>query len=100
MRLKAITLQNFRRYRERTVIRIDNLTAFIGRGDAGKSTILEALDIFFEGGSVKIEPADACTSGIPSDVRIGAIFTELPEALDIARHRPRGTHNAGSRALT
>lgn len=85
MRLKAITLQNFRRYRERTVIRIDRLTAFIGRGDAGKSTILEALDIFFEGGSTKIEPADACTTGNTTDVRIGAIFTDLPEALDIDR---------------
>ena len=85
MRLKAITLQNFRRYRERTVIRIDRLTAFIGRGDAGKSTILEALDIFFEGGSTRIEPADACTSGIAKDVRIGAIFGDLPKALDIDR---------------
>ena len=60
LRLKALTLQNFRRYRIRTVIDIDEVTAFIGRGDAGKSTILEALDIFFEGGVIKIDPADAC----------------------------------------
>ena len=85
MRLKALTLQNFRRYRSRTVIDIDEVTAFIGRGDAGKSTILEALDIFFEGGVIKIDPADACISGEAKDVRIGAIFTNLPEKLDLDR---------------
>ena len=85
MRLKAVTLQNFRRYRIRTVIDIDEVTAFIGRGDAGKSTILEALDIFFEGGVIKIDPADASISDNATDVRIGAIFTDLPEKLDLDR---------------
>ncbi len=28
----------------------DNLTVFVGKHDIGKSTILEALDIFFNGG--------------------------------------------------
>ena len=88
MRLKALTLQNFRRYRHRTVIGIDSLTAFIGRGDAGKSTILEALDIFFEGGAVKIEASDACVFGDAKDVRIGAILTDLPETLDLDRGAP------------
>lgn len=85
MRLKAVTLQNFRRYRDRTVVPIDTLTALIGRGDAGKSTILEALDIFFEGDTVKIERADASTSGDARDVQIGAVFTGLPAALDLDR---------------
>ena len=85
MRLKAITLQNFRRYRERTVIDINTLTAFIGRGDAGKSTILEALEIFFEGSSAKIESADASTSGDARNVRVGAVSTDLPETLDLDR---------------
>lgn len=85
MRLKAVILENFRLYRERTVIPIDHLTAFIGRNDSGKSSILEALDIFFESGTVKIEPGDACTSGEPKNVRIGAVFTDLPEALDLDR---------------
>ena len=85
MRLKALTLQNFRRYRDRTVISIDSLTAFIGRGDAGKSTILEALDIFFEGGAVKIDASDACVFGDAKDVRIGVILTDLPETLDLDR---------------
>ena len=85
MRLKAVTLQNFRRYRDRIVIPIDKLAAFIGRGDAGKSTVLEALDVFFEGGTVKVESADACIAGDTRDVRIGAVFTDLPAALDLDR---------------
>jgi putative ATP-dependent endonuclease of OLD family len=85
MRLKAIVLENFRRYRDRTYIPIDQLTAFIGRNDAGKSTILEALDIFFEGDTVKIEPGDACTSGDAKNVRISAVFDDLPKVLDLDR---------------
>lgn len=83
MKLKAVTLQNFRRYREHTTIPIDQLTAFIGRNDAGKSTILEALDIFFEGGTVKPDPGDASKGGESANVRIGAVFTNLPATLDL-----------------
>jgi hypothetical protein len=85
MRLKAVTLENFRRYRERTVIPIGQLTAFIGRNDVGKSTILEALDIFFEGEAVKIESADAYVGSESKIVKIGAIFGDLPASLDLDR---------------
>lgn len=83
MKLKAVTLQNFRRFKPRIVVPIEGLTAFIGRNDVGKSTILEALDIFFEGGTIKIDPRDASTNGESANVRIGAIFGDLPPALDL-----------------
>lgn len=83
MKLKAVILHNFRRYRERTIIPVDQLTAFIGRNDAGKSTILEALDIFFEGGTVKADSGDASKGGDSANVRIGAVFTDLPANLDL-----------------
>jgi len=70
-------------YKGRTLIPIDQLTAFIGRNDVGKSTVLEALDIFFEGGTVKIEPGDACTTGDARNVCITAVFTGLPDAFDL-----------------
>ena len=47
MKLKRLILENFRGYYGRTEIDFDDLTAFIGKNDVGKSTILEALDIFF-----------------------------------------------------
>lgn len=46
MRLTTLKLKNFRGYRGETVVGFDDLTAFVGKNDVGKSTILEALDIF------------------------------------------------------
>lgn len=46
MKLHSLKLKNFRGYREETNIVFDDLTVFIGKNDVGKSTILEALDIF------------------------------------------------------
>jgi hypothetical protein len=47
MKLKSIILENFRAYKDRTEIQLDNLTVLIGKNDAGKSSVLDALDIFF-----------------------------------------------------
>jgi putative ATP-dependent endonuclease of OLD family len=88
MIVKSLILENFRSYRERTIIPFSQLTGFIGRNDAGKSTILEALDIFFEGGVVKIESADASKGGNPKNVRIGVIFAELPNQLVLDSNAP------------
>lgn len=80
MKLAAVILENFRGYCQPTRIEIDeDLTAFIGKNDAGKSTILEALEIFFNDG--KPEQGDACVHGSATDIRIGCAFTELPAVL-------------------
>lgn len=81
MKIKALVLENFRSYRQRTTIPFSQLTGFIGRNDAGKSTVLEALDIFFEGNVVKIDSADASMGGDARNVRIGVIFNDLPAQL-------------------
>ena len=88
MHIKAVILENFRAYKDRTTIPIGALTAFIGKNDAGKSTILEALDVFFEGGTVKIESADASKGGDPKSVRIGVIFSDLPTQLVLDSNSP------------
>lgn len=47
MKLKSVRLRNFRGYQSECIIYMDNaITGFIGKNDAGKSTVLEALDIF------------------------------------------------------
>lgn len=51
MKIKFVKIKNFRGYRKEVVVNFDNLTAFVGKNDIGKSTILEALDIFFNEGS-------------------------------------------------
>jgi predicted ATPase len=88
MLIKAIILENFRAYKTRIVVPISQLTAFIGRNDVGKSTILEALDIFFEGGTVKVESADASKGGDPRNVRIGVVFNDLPAQLVLDSNAP------------
>lgn len=60
MKLKTIKIKNFRSYKEEVVIEFGDLTAFVGKNDIGKSTILEALDVFFNEGKgvVKIDKDD------------------------------------------
>ncbi|HMN13904.1 MAG TPA: ATP-binding protein [Bellilinea sp.] len=76
MKLVTVILENFRGYAQHTRIEIDDLTAFVGKNDAGKSTVLEALDIFFNDG--KPERGDACVYGAGTTIRIGCGFTNLP----------------------
>lgn len=47
MILKELKLKNFRGFTDTVIEFDDNLNFIIGRNDVGKSTILEALDIFF-----------------------------------------------------
>ncbi len=54
MRMKKVILENFRGYHLCTEVSLDQFTALIGRNDAGKSTILEALDYFFENGLLPV----------------------------------------------
>lgn len=81
MRLKSLILDNFRAYRQLTRIDFDELTAFIGKNDVGKSSILDALEIFFNNAVVKIEPLDVSSRSTSNVVRIGCTFSELPEKL-------------------
>ncbi len=58
MILKSIKLKNFRAYEDIYLKLDDNLNVLVGKNDVGKSTILDALDIFLEGGGINIEPSD------------------------------------------
>jgi putative ATP-dependent endonuclease of OLD family len=82
VKLKTVILRNFRCYHEEIRISFrDDITAFIGKNDAGKSTILEALEIFFNGDTIKMEQNDAYVESDCSDVTIGCVFTDLPTEL-------------------
>ena len=81
MILKALVLENFRAYRNRTYVEFDDLTAFVGKNDYGKSTVLEALEIFFNNEVVKIEGNDRSVRSDSTAVRIGCVFDDVPEKL-------------------
>lgn len=78
MKLLAVTIENFRAYREATRIDFGNITTIIGRNDVGKSTTLEALEIFFNNDLVKIEQTDRNVFSGESLVKITAEFSDLP----------------------
>ncbi len=83
MKLVRLTIEGFRGYQEPVSIRIDELTTIVGKNDAGKSTILEALEIFFNNKTVKIDSDDGCKVGNVDQkkIRIGCVFADLPEKI-------------------
>jgi len=58
MKLKKLKLENFRSYKNLEIEFDDNMNVIIGRNDVGKSTVMEALEIFFNNDLVKIQQDD------------------------------------------
>lgn len=85
MRLKSVKLTHFRGYRDTTVIPIDEaMTGIVGRNDYGKSTILEALAIFFEVDGIKVDKNDMNCFSLQEGAEqfeITCVFDDLPVAL-------------------
>ncbi|HMP30590.1 MAG TPA: AAA family ATPase [Saprospiraceae bacterium] len=88
MKIKKVIIRNFRAYREQKIIDIDDLTVFVGKNDVGKSTTLEALDIFFNNGKgvVKIEAEDLnkhAEKDGEKEISISVVFSDYPEQIDL-----------------
>ncbi|WP_186203968.1 ATP-binding protein [Burkholderia gladioli] len=79
MKLKSMTLENFRCYKSPITVTFDDLTTLIGRNDAGKSTLLEALDVFFN--DKALDKNDAAKGGAAKAVTITCVFREPPSQL-------------------
>jgi predicted ATP-dependent endonuclease of OLD family len=87
MKLAKLKLQNFRGYKEEVVIEFGNLTAFVGKNDIGKSTVLEALDIFFNEGKgvVKFDKDDINKQASDDNNKVvfTVCFEDLPTSIVI-----------------
>lgn len=79
MRLAKFEIKNFRGYRDEKIDFTD-FTTFVGINDSGKSTIFEALDIFF--GNSKIEKSDRSVNS-NDDVELTAYFSDLPREIKL-----------------
>ncbi len=79
MKLVQLRLRNFRCYKDEISLDFGDMTALIGRNDAGKSTIMEALDIFFN--DALPDKHDASKDGNLADLCVAAVFGDLPESL-------------------
>ena len=95
MKLHSVKIKNFRSYKEEVEIKIDDLTTFVGKNDIGKSSVLEALDIFFHDGKgdyvIKLDKDDINKSALEEgdkDIFITAVFTDLPTSITIDATNP------------
>ena len=99
MKLVEIRVRNFRCYQNEFSLPCDALTCVIARNDVGKSTILEALDAFFN--LDKLEAEDRSVGAQNGDpIEITCLFSSIPPAFVVdsdALVSPRAEHllNAG-----
>lgn len=88
MKIKKIKIKNFRSYKDEIEVEFVDLTAFVGKNDIGKSTVLEALDIFFNDGkgAIKLDKDDINKQALAendSEIVISVCFEELPATIVI-----------------
>ncbi|MFT7057313.1 MAG: putative ATP-dependent endonuclease of OLD family [Roseivirga sp.] len=93
MKIEKLILSNFRSYNEEISIDFNDLNVFVGKNDIGKSTILEALDIFFNEGKgiIKMDKDDVNKKAKEdgnSEIYIGVVFGDLPAELTIDATNP------------
>lgn len=93
MRIEKLTISNFRSYKDEITIEFNGLNVFVGKNDIGKSTILEALDIFLNDnkGIIKIDKEDINKQAKEdgnTEIKIGVVFGGLPETLTIDATNP------------
>ncbi|WP_298325504.1 ATP-binding protein [Asticcacaulis sp.] len=81
MQLSSLTIENYRCYKEPVTISFDEFTGIVGRNDVGKSTIMDALAIFFE--MAKMEKEDACVHGVTKSVKLTCEFSAVPSRIII-----------------
>ncbi|MDQ5910575.1 MAG: hypothetical protein QG599_2672 [Pseudomonadota bacterium] len=98
MKLEKLILENFRSYKEEVRISLNDLNVFVGKNDIGKSTILEALDIFFNEGKgiVKIDKEDLNKQAAlerNANIKIGVILGNLPDTIKIDATNPTSLAN-------
>ncbi|MCW8216005.1 AAA family ATPase [Streptomyces griseolus] len=79
LKLIEASIRNFRGVNDRLTVTFDNFTALAGMNNSGKSTLLEALEIFFSGKAPDKE--DLCKSAEGSTIEISCTFADPPESL-------------------
>ena len=86
MKLARLRIRNFRCYKNEVAFDFDDMTAFVGKNDVGKSTVMDALDIFLNEGAP--DKNDATKGGDGKDLTIICEFTDLPASVIIDEDNP------------
>jgi len=77
MKLAKLRLRNFRCFKEEISSDFEDITALVGKNDAGKSTLMDALDIFLN--DIDPDKDDASKGGNPRDLTIICEFSDIPD---------------------
>ncbi len=88
LKIRNIGIKGFRGYSNPIQIQVTDLLVFVGKNDIGKSTVLEALDIFFNDGkgSVKLDKEDINKANLAAGddcIEISVEFEDLPTSIVI-----------------
>lgn len=88
MKIKSVGIKGFRGYSSPIEVEFSDLLVLVGKNDIGKSSILEALDIFFNDGkgSIKLDKDDINKRNSASGddcIEIWVEFEELPGSIVI-----------------
>jgi predicted ATP-dependent endonuclease of OLD family len=83
MKIVSLTIENFRSYRNPVTVSFNDLTVLIGKNDIGKSTILEALDIFFENRKIDSDDVNIDAKANGETVKLTVVFSNLPNEIDL-----------------
>jgi putative ATP-dependent endonuclease of the OLD family len=75
MRIQTVRIKNFRALKD-VEIEFDTVTTFIGPNGTGKSTVLRALDWFFNGKRGSLTEED-CTYSEPEEIEVEVKFSDL-----------------------
>lgn len=82
MKLESIKIKNFRNYNgEHEIVFSSDLTAFIGKNDAGKSTVFDALNVFLNEAKPDLE--DLSVGAEEREIVISCVFSDFPKEVVI-----------------
>lgn len=79
MKIQSVRIKNFRTLRD-VSITFDAVTTFIGPNGTGKSTVLRALDWFFNGKTGALSEEDCSYGAIDDDIEVQVTFHSLTTA--------------------
>lgn len=78
MKIKSVRIKNFRTLKDVT-IGFDTVTTFVGPNGTGKSTVLRALDWYFNGKAGQLSEKDCSFGAIEEDIEVEVTFCDLTE---------------------
>jgi putative ATP-dependent endonuclease of OLD family len=91
MKIQSVHIKNFRTLKD-VAIPFDSVTTFIGPNGTGKSTVLRALDWFFNGKPGSLTEKDCSFGAIDEDIEVQVTFADLTEKdrNELGKYAPAG----------